>query len=125
MIMEQQRRSSEKCLRKRRLLQWICVYYAWNPGRTLYTNLCNCTYSGWSAHRLEELTNASKIIRPAYKYVGHHTEFETMEERSAEKITDEDVKEEPEKCKKEEKGKKKKHIDTGAWNMEEKQEKSK
>lgn len=54
----------------------------------------------------------------------HHTEFETMEERSAEKITDEDVKEEPEKCKKEEKGKNKKHIDTGAWNMEEKQEKS-
>lgn len=47
-----------------------------------------------------------------------------MEERSAEKITDEDVKEEPEKCKKEEKGKNKKHIDTGAWNMEEKQEKS-
>ena len=62
---------------------------------------------GWSAHRLEELTNANKIIRPAYKYVGHHTEFETMEERSAEKITDEDVKEEPEKCKKEEKGKNK------------------
>ena len=61
---------------------------------------------GWSAHRLEELTNANKIIRPAYKYVGHHTEFETMEERSAEKITDEDVEEEPEKCKKEEKGKK-------------------
>ena len=61
---------------------------------------------GWSAHRLEELINANKIIRPAYKYVGHHTEFETMEERSAEKITDEDVKEELEKCKKEEKGKK-------------------
>ena len=61
---------------------------------------------GWSAHRLEELISANKIIRPAYKYVGHHTEFETMEERSAEKITDEDVKEEPEKCKKEEKGKK-------------------
>ena len=65
---------------------------------------------GWSAHRLEELTNANKIIRPAYKYVGHHTEFETMEERSAEKITDEDVKEEPEKCKKEEKGEKIKNI---------------
>lgn len=65
---------------------------------------------GWSAHRLEELTNANKIIRPAYKYVGHHTEFETMEERSAEKITDEDVKEEAEKCKKEEKGKNKKQY---------------
>lgn len=31
--------------------------------------------SGWSAHRLEELVNKGKIIRPAYKYVGHHVEF--------------------------------------------------
>lgn len=30
--------------------------------------------SGWSAHRLEELVNKGKIIRPAYKYVGHHIE---------------------------------------------------
>lgn len=36
---------------------------------------------GWSAHRLEELLNASKIIRPAYKYVGKHTEFIPFEER--------------------------------------------
>lgn len=36
---------------------------------------------GWSAHRLEELMNASKIIRPAYKYVGHHVEFVPIEER--------------------------------------------
>lgn len=39
---------------------------------------------GWSAHRLEELVNAGKIIRPAYKYVGHHTEFIPMEERCKE-----------------------------------------
>ncbi|MDD7402662.1 MAG: citrate/2-methylcitrate synthase [Butyribacter sp.] len=31
--------------------------------------------SGWSAHRLEELVNKGKIIRPAYKYVGTHREF--------------------------------------------------
>lgn len=31
--------------------------------------------SGWSAHRLEELVNKGKIIRPAYKYVGHHVEY--------------------------------------------------
>ena len=37
--------------------------------------------SGWSAHRLEELVNAGKIIRPAYKYVGKHLEFTEMEER--------------------------------------------
>jgi citrate synthase len=36
---------------------------------------------GWSAHRLEELINASKIIRPAYKYVGAHTAFVPYEER--------------------------------------------
>lgn len=36
---------------------------------------------GWSAHRLEELMNTSKIIRPAYKYVGHHTEFQPFDER--------------------------------------------
>ena len=36
---------------------------------------------GWSAHRLEELINAGKIIRPAYKYVGEHTDFTEFEER--------------------------------------------
>ena len=36
---------------------------------------------GWSAHRLEELINASKIIRPAYKYVGQHIDFQPIEER--------------------------------------------
>lgn len=36
---------------------------------------------GWSAHRLEELINANKIIRPAYKYVGHHTDFVAFDER--------------------------------------------
>jgi citrate synthase len=36
---------------------------------------------GWSAHRLEELMNTSKIIRPAYKYVGHHTDFVPLDER--------------------------------------------
>lgn len=36
---------------------------------------------GWSAHRLEEILNAGKIIRPAYKYVGHHKEFVAMPDR--------------------------------------------
>ena len=36
---------------------------------------------GWSAHRLEELINTSKIIRPAYKYVGTHTDFQAIEQR--------------------------------------------
>lgn len=37
--------------------------------------------SGWCAHRLEELVNAGKIIRPAYKYVGHHRPYVDMDER--------------------------------------------
>ncbi len=36
---------------------------------------------GWSAHRLEELLNASKIIRPAYKYVGEHVDYIPLDER--------------------------------------------
>ncbi|MCD8364371.1 MAG: citrate/2-methylcitrate synthase [Clostridiales bacterium] len=36
---------------------------------------------GWSAHRLEELLNASKIIRPAYKYVGVHEQYVPIDER--------------------------------------------
>lgn len=37
--------------------------------------------SGWSAHRLEELVNQGKIIRPAYKYVGHHVPYKELSER--------------------------------------------
>ena len=37
--------------------------------------------SGWCAHRIEELVNSSKIIRPAYKYVGHHRPYIPMDER--------------------------------------------
>ncbi len=39
--------------------------------------------SGWSAHRIEELVNAGKIIRPAYKYVGHHVPYVELDERIA------------------------------------------
>jgi len=38
--------------------------------------------SGWSAHRLEELVNKGKIIRPAYKYVGMHRTYEPIEKRA-------------------------------------------
>lgn len=37
--------------------------------------------SGWSAHRIEELVNNGKIIRPAYKFVGTHKEYINIEER--------------------------------------------
>ena len=34
-----------------------------------------------SAHRLEELVNRGEIIRPAYKYVGHHRPFVDAKDR--------------------------------------------
>ena len=38
---------------------------------------------GWCAHRLEELLNGNKIIRPAYMYVGHHVdEYNKLEDRA-------------------------------------------
>lgn len=37
--------------------------------------------SGWSAHRIEELINAGKIIRPAYKNVAKHYEYVPLAER--------------------------------------------
>ena len=37
--------------------------------------------AGWSAHRLEELINAGKIIRPAYKAVSKHKPYVPMDER--------------------------------------------
>lgn len=37
--------------------------------------------SGWSAHRIEELINAGKIIRPAYKNVAKHVPYVPITER--------------------------------------------
>jgi citrate synthase len=41
---------------------------------------------GWSAHRIEELINAQKIMRPAYKEVSVDRYYQTLEERSLESI---------------------------------------
>ena len=37
--------------------------------------------SGWSAHRLEEIINANKIIRPAYKCVQTRREYKPLSDR--------------------------------------------
>lgn len=36
---------------------------------------------GWSAHRMEELINSSKIMRPAYMYVGTHKKYTPIDKR--------------------------------------------
>ena len=37
--------------------------------------------AGWSAHRMEELINMGKIIRPAYMAVQPHREYVPLEDR--------------------------------------------
>ena len=37
--------------------------------------------AGWSAHRMEDIINSSKIIRPAYKNVAKHTQYKMLSDR--------------------------------------------
>ena len=37
--------------------------------------------AGWSAHRIEEIINEGKIIRPAYKSVSKHMPYKDMKDR--------------------------------------------
>ena len=41
---------------------------------------------GWSAHRMEELINVDKIIRPAYQSIMVPRVYETLKERSTPKL---------------------------------------
>ena len=55
------------------------VYTMLDIPRELFTPIFAISrISGWSAHRLEELVNKGKIIRPAYKYVGHWVPYEEL-----------------------------------------------
>ena len=58
------------------------VYHMLDLPLELYTPLfAMARVAGWSAHRIEELINMGKIIRPAYKYVGTHADYVPMAER--------------------------------------------
>jgi citrate synthase len=49
----------------------------------LYTPLfAVARIAGWSAHRLEEIINANKIIRPAYKAISDHNAYVTLKDRN-------------------------------------------
>ena len=86
-----ERLAGQQIMEHRKLFKNVCanvdfysgfVYSMLGIPQELFTPLfAIARMSGWSAHRLEELVNAGKIIRPAYKYVGKHLEFTELEER--------------------------------------------
>ena len=89
-----ERLAGRMVMEQRRLFKNVCanvdfysgfVYTMLGIPKELFTPIfAIARIPGWSAHRLEEILNASKIIRPAYKYVGHHANFVPFEEREPE-----------------------------------------
>lgn len=87
-----ERISAELLSKERKLSKPICcnvdfysglVYSMLGIPEQLYTPIfAIARISGWCAHRIEELVNEGKLIRPAYRYVGHHRAYRKLEERS-------------------------------------------
>ncbi len=58
------------------------VYNMLNLPLELYTPIfAIARIAGWSAHRIEEIVNRGKIIRPAYKSVAKHRPYVPLEQR--------------------------------------------
>ncbi len=58
------------------------VYHMLDLPLQLYTPIfAIARVAGWSAHRIEELINMGKIIRPAYQYVGKHKDYLPLTQR--------------------------------------------
>ena len=58
------------------------VYHMLNLPMELYTPIfAIARIVGWSAHRMEELANNGKIIRPAYKPIGEDQQYTDITER--------------------------------------------
>ena len=61
------------------------VYDMLDLPRELYTPFfAVARIAGWSAHRMEEITNGGKIIRPGYQAVAERREYVPIEKRVAE-----------------------------------------
>jgi citrate synthase len=59
------------------------VYHMLGLPKELYTPIfAIARIAGWSAHRLEELINAGKIIRPAYKSIAKQHAYTPLNERT-------------------------------------------
>lgn len=86
-----ERIAAEEVMKARQLFKPVCANVDFYSGflysmleipEELYTPIfAIARISGWCAHRIEELVNKGKIIRPAYKYVGVHKEYVPMEDR--------------------------------------------
>ena len=58
------------------------VYHMLDLPLELYTPLfAMARIAGWSAHRIEELINMGKIIRPAYRNVCPHRDYTELSAR--------------------------------------------
>ena len=86
-----EKEAGQLIMQKRKMFKPVCanvdfysgfVYSMLGIPEEMFTPMfATSRISGWCAHRLEELVNAGKIIRPAYKYVGWHRDYPKMEER--------------------------------------------
>ena len=86
-----ERLAPEVIARERKIYKGVCINVDFYSGfiydmldlpHELYTPLfAIARIAGWSAHRLEELVNAGKIIRPAYKAVCKHKQYQPLSER--------------------------------------------
>lgn len=86
-----ERLAPEVIAQERRIYKGVCpnvdfysgfVYSMLNIPHELYTPIfAIARVVGWSAHRMEELVNVDKIIRPAYKSVAHSRDYKPLGER--------------------------------------------
>jgi len=86
-----ERLAPEVIAEERRIYKGVCanvdfysgfVYRMLGIPDELFTPLfATARIAGWSAHRIEELINSNKIIRPAYKAISPMREYTDMENR--------------------------------------------
>ncbi len=87
-----ERLAPEVIAEERRIYKGVCanvdfysgfVYRMLGIPDELFTPLfATSRIAGWSAHRIEEIINSNKIIRPAYKAVSDFKEYVDMENRA-------------------------------------------
>lgn len=89
-----ERLAPEVIARERKIYKGVCINVDFYSGfiydmldlpHEMYTPLfALARIAGWSAHRMEELINAGKIIRPAYKAVCKHNDYVPLDKRDEE-----------------------------------------